>query len=256
MESNLLIQASSGLQKLMTGSKNSLIKDSLVAQISAYAYYNSEIMSGLMSHTGFKKQFNNTIFKQIEEDFGNYVDAKARSSQRSLHHVYEWNRNGDKEARLFKINKTDKEQISFTISYKFLPSKSFAKNEGKRKHVFINKAAVMEQGLLLKIFPKYAERLVFEVNGYKVFMPKGKSVTVNRPGGAGVKNSFVMTYSHFFKGNLVNESIKRSGFQNIFRSSMAKALALPSDIKVVKYSFKPNTIRAQAQMSLSSAFGV
>lgn len=256
MESNILVQASSGLQKLMVGSKGGVLKDSIVAQISAYAYYNTEVMANLMSNSGFKRKFNSVIFNQIEEDFGNYVDAKARSSKRSLHHVYEWDRTGSKGARLFKLNKKDTEGISFQISYNFLPSKSFAKGESKRRHVFINKASVMEEGMPLKISPKYAERLVFETNGYKVFMPKGKSVTVKRPGGSGVKNSFVMTYSHFFKGNLVNESIKRSGFQNIFKSSMARALSVPQDIKTVKYSFSPNTIRAQAKTSLASAFGV
>lgn len=256
MESNVLVQASSGLQKLMVGSKGDILKDSIVAQVAAYAYYNSEVMANLMSSSGFKRKFNSVIFNRIEEDFGNYVDAKARSSKRSLHHVYEWGRTGSKEARLFELSKKDTEGISFQISYSFLPSKSFAKSEGKRRHVFINKASVMEAGMPLKISPKYSERLVFESNGYKVFMPKGKSVTVKRPGGAGVKNSFVMTFGHFFKGNLVNESIKKSGFQNIFKSSMAKALSVPQDIKTVKYSFSPNTVRSQAKSSLASAFGV
>ncbi len=35
-------------------------------------------------------------------DFGNYIDALARSKPKSLHHVYEWQRAGNKTARLFK----------------------------------------------------------------------------------------------------------------------------------------------------------
>jgi len=107
----------------------------------------------------------------------------------------------------------------------------------------------------LKIAPRHSKRLVFESNGYKVFMPEGASVVVKRPGGVGVKNSFMMTYSRFFKSNLVNASIKRSGFQKLFNNSMTKALRVPADIRTVKYTFNPNTIAVQADAALTSAFG-
>jgi hypothetical protein len=86
-------------------------------------------------------------------------------------------------------------------------------------------------------------------------MPEGASVTVRRPGGSSVKNSFMMTYSRFFKSNLVNLSIKKSGFQQLFNRSMSQALKLPAEIKRVKYSFSPNTISVQADAALSAAFG-
>jgi hypothetical protein len=107
----------------------------------------------------------------------------------------------------------------------------------------------------LKIAPRHSKRLVFETNGYTVFMPEGASVTVKRPGGVGVKNSFMMTYSRFFKSNLVNISIRNSGFQQLFNNSMTRALKLPAEIKTVKYSFNPNTISIQADAALSAAFG-
>jgi hypothetical protein len=107
----------------------------------------------------------------------------------------------------------------------------------------------------LVIRPKNAERLVFEYEGETVFMPKGKSVTVRRPGGSSATNQFSLAHSRFFSGRLVNESIKRSGFQKIFNSSMTKALRVPSDIKRVKYSFSANTIRSQADAALAASFG-
>ena len=256
MESNILIQATSSLQKLMVSKDTGIFKNSIIAQIAAYVYYNSEVMNNIMSNPGFKNKFNTMLFNQIEKDFGNYIDAKARISKRSLHHVYEWERSGQPEARLFKLNKIDTQGISFIVNYEFLPSKSFAKSDSNRRHVFVNKASVMEAGMPLKIAPRYSERLVFEANGYTVYMPKGASVTVKRPGGAGVKNSFQMAYTHFFKGNLVNESIKRSGFQNLFNSSISKALNLPPDIKRVKYVFSPNAVRMQAKAAVATAFGV
>jgi hypothetical protein len=86
-------------------------------------------------------------------------------------------------------------------------------------------------------------------------MPKGATVTVRRPGGAGVKNSFAMTYNRFFTTNLVNLSIQKSGFQKMFNSSITKALRLPAEIKRVKYSFNPNSLSMQADAALTSAFG-
>lgn len=240
----------------MSKTDKGIFKNSVVAQIAAYVYYNTEVMNNVMNNPGFKSKFNSMIFNQIEKDFGNYVDSKARISKKSLHHVYEWNRSGDPEARLFKLNRVDGEGISFKINYNFLPSKTFAKSDSKRRHVFVNKASVMEAGMPLKIAPRFSERLVFESNGYTVYMPKGASITVRRPGGTGVKNAFQMTYTHFFKGNLVNESIKRSGFQNLFNSSISKALNLPADIKRVKYIFSPSAISMQAKSAVASAFGV
>lgn len=250
-----LVQASSGLRQLMVKSKSGIIKESLVAQISAYVYYNVQVISKLTSNTAFQNRFREVIFNQVEKDLYEFVDSQARVKPKSLHHVYEWEQTGDPSARLFKINKFNTEGLGFSMTYEFLPSKSFAKSDSNRRHVFVNKASVMEAGMPLKIAPRYSKRLVFEANGYTVFMPEGASVTVKRPGGSSVKNSFMMTYSRFFKSNLVNLSIKKSGFQQLFNRSMSQALKLPAEIKRVKYSFSPNTISVQADAALSAAFG-
>jgi hypothetical protein len=86
-------------------------------------------------------------------------------------------------------------------------------------------------------------------------MPIGVSVNVKRPGGAKVKNAFYIAYNRFFTGDLVNQSIKKSGFQRLFNSSLTKAMKLPMNIKRVQYSFSPNTVRNQADFALNSAFG-
>ena len=124
-----------------------------------------------------------------------------------------------------------------------------------RKHVFANKASVMERGEAIQIAPRSAERLVFELDGATVFMPKGTSVTVKRPGGRAATNQFALTYGRFFGGQLVNSSIKSSGFQRIFNAKIAKALDVPINIKKVQYSFSAGKIRMQADAALSSAFG-
>lgn len=251
----MLVQAASGLEKLMAGTKPGVLKDSTVAQISAAIYYQSQVVSKLSTNKGFVNMFQQVIFDQINKDFGEYVDAQARTKPKSLHHVYEWKKTGDSGSRLFKLKKTKADGLSFKISSDFLVSKTFASTSGNRRHVFKQKAAVMEAGMPLKIAPRFSERLVFEVNGYTVYMPKGAPVTVKSPGGASVRNQYHLKYSLFFSGQLVNQSIKKSGFQKIFNSSLSRALKLPSDIRKVKYSFSPNTVRSQADYAINAAFG-
>jgi hypothetical protein len=252
----MLIQAASGLERMMYANQKGVLKDSTVAQISAYVYYEAAVISKLTTNKAFQNAFSKLMFDQINLDFGNYIDALARSKPKSLHHVYEWKKTGNKSARLFKLNKTGQVGLSFGINYEFLPSKSMVPaSTGKRRHMFVNKASVMEQGNPLVIRPRNADRLVFEIDGETVFMPKGASVTVKRPGGSGARNQFTLAHSRFFSGRLVNDSIKKSGFQRLFNSSMTKALGVPSDIKRVKYSFSANTIRSQADSALTLSFG-
>lgn len=255
--STALVQAASGLEKLMGGYKGDILKDSTVAQISAFMYYQANVIAKLTTNKQFQSQFTKIMFEQIDKDFGEYIDSLARSKPKSLHHVYEWKKTGVKTARLFDLNVLSQDGLSFRIGYSFKPSKSLvpATDKTKRRHVFANKAAVMEEGKPLVIRPKHSNRLVFEMDGIVTFMPKGKSVTVKRPGGSAARNQFSLAHGRFFSGQLVNNSIKRSGFQRIFNARMAKALKIPANIKKVQYKFSANSIRSQADAALVQAFG-
>ena len=253
-----LLQASSGLERLMAGSAPGIIKDSTVAQISAFLYYEAAVLSKLTSNAEFKALFKTTIFNQIEKDFGQYVDAQARTKPKSLHHVYEWGKTGSPTSRLFDLYLIDTGGLSFKIGRDFKLSKSAVPSQNpktKRRYVFSNKASIMEEGMPVVIRPRSAERLVFELDGSTVFMPKGTSVTVKRPGGKAATNQFALTYGKFFGGQLVNASIKSSGFQRIFNTRLGKALNVPINIRKVQYSFSAGKIRLQADAALRSSFG-
>jgi hypothetical protein len=254
--SSLLVAAASGLQKTMSGTKGTVLQDSTVAQISAAIYYQAEVISKLTTSKQFQSRFQSIIFKQIQQDFGLYVDAQARTNPKTLHHVYEWNKVGNSGSRLFKLNVTERNGLSFKLGTTFLTSKTPVPNSfGKKKYVFKNKASVMEAGMPLIISPRAAKRLVFETSTGVVYMPIGASVTVTRPGGGKATGRFQIAHARFFTGNLVNLSIKRSGFQQIFNSSLTKAMKVPSEIKKVKYSFSANTLNMQAESAIASAFG-
>lgn len=260
MESNVaLLRAASGLERLMKGTPtNKAVKDSNVAQISAFLYHQANVLAELESNAAFKKLFKKTIFDNINKEFGEYLDAKARVKPASLHHVYEWNKAGNPTSRLFRLKQLDAPGLSFRIDTKFILSKTAVPTKNKKqkkKYVFAEKASVMEAGMPIIIRPKSSDRLVFEHNGITVFMPKGASVTVKSPGGRASTNQFQLAYSQFFSGNLVNIAIKNSGFHSLFNSGMAKALAVPGSIKKIQYSFSPNAIKQEADMSLEKAFG-
>ena len=254
--SSVLVTAASGLQKGMSGTSGKILKDSTVAQISAAVYYQSQVISKITTNKQFQSKFQSVIFKQLEQDFGLYIDSQARVNPKSLHHIYEWNKTGNPESRLFKLNVINSSGLSFQIGSKFLLSKSSVPSSaGRKRYVFANKASIMEAGMPLVIRPRAAERLVFETSTGVVYMPKGASVTVTRPGGGKATGRFQIAYARFFTSNLVNLSIKNSGFQRLFNSSLTKVMRLPSDIKKVKYSFSPNTLNMQAESALSAAFG-
>ena len=254
--SSLLVTAASGLQKTMSGTPGIILKDSTVAQISAAIYYQAEVVSKITTNKQFQARFQSVIFKQLQQDFGLYIDAQARVNPQSLHHVYEWNKVGNSGSRLFKLNVTERNGLSFKLGSTFLMSKSPVPNSfGKKKYIFKNKASVMESGMPVVITPRASKRLVFETSTGVVYMPIGASVTVTRPGGGKATGRFQIAYARFFTGNLVNLSIKRSGFQQIFNSSLNKAMKLPAGIRKVKYSFSANTLNMQAESAIASAFG-
>jgi len=259
LESNVaLIQASSGLEKLMQSSPIGPIKDSSVAQISAYLYYQANVLAKLQQNAAFQELFKTTIFNQINKDFAEYIDASARVKPKSLHHIYEWGKVGVPGARLFELRHMSASGLAFKVGYVFLPSKTpvpITNSKQKKKYYFVDKAAVMESGKPVIIAPKGNNRLVFEIDGQTVFMPKGASLIVKNPGGSKASHQFELAYGKFFGGQMVNASIKASGFQQIFNSKISKALSVPLSIKKIQYSFSPGRIRSEADAALTSSFG-
>ena len=251
------MQAASGLERLMVGNKNSgILKDSNVAQISAFLYYEAQVIAKLERNKAFINRFQTMIFDSVNRDFGLFIDAQARTKPRSLHHVYEWNKTGSPDARLFKLHSIPSNSLSFKVDSEFIMSKSYVPTKrSKKSYKFANKASVMESGMPVTISPRSSKRLVFEISGEVVFMPEGATVTVRSPGGKAASHQYRILHTRFFTGQLVKESIKRSNFTQLFGGSMAKALRVPAGIKKVQYSFSPNTIKNEADAALSSAFG-
>lgn len=117
-----------------------------------------------------------TIENSVKRKFVPYVNAMASANKKSLHHVYEWNRVGQTSARLYdlKIPATSRGKASFSMRLEFRPSRTLVPlTEAQatpgpsgavveQRHVFFNKAMVMEYGNTVVIRPTISQYLAFD----------------------------------------------------------------------------------------------
>jgi hypothetical protein len=168
-----------------------------------------------------KTEFLKLLGQATITSLAQYVDAQARSNPYALHHIYEWNKTGSPNARLFDLNYTVS-NLGLSISGTFKQSKTL--KEGSTVP-FYNKARIMEQGIPVTIVPK-KRVLAFTIDNEEVFT--SNDVTVTSPGGTEVRGSFENVIDDFmlyyFKQSLLRASgvydyIKRP---TIFKKDMAQ----------------------------------
>ena len=123
-----------------------------------------------------------------------------------LHHVYEWGRVGDPEARLFKLKEVLKGDGAI-ITADFLQSDTPAENTDA---VFYNKAEVMEEGITVEINEVDADALFFVVDGEEFF--RVGPITIANPGGPEVRGSFVKAFEEFYNTYFDNVYLKAIKF--------------------------------------------
>ena len=157
-------------------------------KVTALATYDGTLITDLYINPENKTKINRGAAFIIKNYFDNYVDMQARQNGKAFHHVYEFNRTGERSARLFKGN------IASTIdgaiiSYTFSPAK-YPNNQG---HPFPNKAEVMEKGEPIVIQPKRGKYLKYRLEDGR-FVTTTKSF-VQSPGGTEVKGSFESTFN-------------------------------------------------------------
>lgn len=150
-----------------------------------------------------------------------YIDTNARVNPEALHHMYEWYRTGIASARLFEVNYTVSNLgLSFISEFK----QSNTVKNGSRTP-FYNKAKIMENGMTVKIKPKNADVLAFEVDGEQVFTKN--EVTVSNPGGSQVAGSFQKVFDSFFTQYFTQSFLKSSGILNYLDNPVVYKKNLP-----------------------------
>lgn len=130
--------------------------DKIPMSIATGAY---TLMYGLSSPTA-QANIQETIKRSVIRRFVPYVNLRAHSNPKSLHHVYEWNHAGDTRYRLFDpvIAKVGRRKATFKVEMVFKPSKTLVpltqaqETPGpsgqvvKKRYRFFQKATVMETG--------------------------------------------------------------------------------------------------------------
>lgn len=169
-----------------------------------------------------KKKFFTNLGKMMVESAKAFIDSSARVNPAMLHHIYEWQRTGSPDARLFNIQYTVNES-GLSFNYTFSQSKSI--KDGSTQP-FYDKARIMEQGIPVRISPVNAEALSFTVDGEQVFTKN--EVIVDNPGGDAVQGSFDKVYSQFFSKYFSQAFLRTSGIIDylenpiLYKSNFAK----------------------------------
>jgi hypothetical protein len=184
-------------------------------KVLALSTYDSTLITDLYNNTANKQKIIRGAAFLIKNYFEEYMDARARQSPSSYHHVYEFDRTGDKSARLFKGTVTNSNDGA-VITYKFTQ----AKNSNREGHEFPNKAETMEKNDPIMIYPKNAKYLQFRLDSGKFV--KSEGVYVRNPGGPEVTNSFEKTFDNFMKTQGYVALQKFGFFKRIEQSIISK----------------------------------
>lgn len=186
-------------------------------------------MNNIMDYsTGFlegiqkgKMEFYLSLAPKVSELAAQFVDANARMSPELLHHVYEWQKTGSPEGRLFDLDYTVRTMgITFTSSLK----QSVSIKEGSNVP-FYNKAKIMEEGIAVTIKPKRASVLRFEIDGTEVYT--SKEVRVENPGGQ-TQGQFENVLNNFFGVYFRQSFLNSSGLLQYFKYPQAYKKNMPS----------------------------
>ena len=163
--------------------------------------YSSGFLEGIQLG---KQQLLHSIGVQTVEVLKSYIDSNAKINPSILHHVYEWNKTGSPDSRLYDIEYTISGMgLSFRSSFR----QSSSIQDGSRVP-FYDKAKIMENGIPVTIAPKEAQALRFDLNGKEVFTKS--PVRVSNPGG-NTQGKYEKTFDSFFNKYFTQAFLRTSG---------------------------------------------
>jgi len=158
-----------------------------------------------------KTEFLKALGQATITSMGQYVDAQARSNPAALHHIYEWNKTGSPNARLFDLDYTIS-NLGLSIRGTFTQSETLKKGSTVP---FYDKAKIMENGVPVTIRPK-KRVLAFTIDNEEIFT--SNDVTVTDPGGTEVQGSFSKTIDEFMLFYFKQSFLRASGIYNYIQN--------------------------------------
>lgn len=172
-----------------------------------------------------ERYINAKVANASIEAFYEYLDILARTNPAMLHHVYEWSRVGDPDARLYEL-KADIVKDKALIFADFLDSTSTTENSGD---VFWNKAEVMEEGIAVTIQEVNAQALFFEIDGEEYF--RLGPIIVENPGGEATRGAFVKNFEEFYNVYFYASFLKSINFDRHFSTANTYGKLFPSALR-------------------------
>lgn len=159
-----------------------------------------------------KRKMLENLGESVVEALKEFIDSNARVNPEMLHHVYEWERAGSPESRLYDIKYTVSNLgLSFKSSFRQSSSIQAGSSEP-----FYNKAKIMEEGIPVRIEPRSSSVLAFVDNEEKVFTPN--PVTVRNPGGQETTGAFERTFDNFFANYFSQAFLRSSGILDYLKN--------------------------------------
>ena len=170
--------------------------------------------------------------------FVSALDNRAQINPKKYHHIYEWGQVGSSTARLFVVRRMKVQGGNLILSLDFKRSKrpvpipkilQTAGKTGKRvksKHVFYNKANVMENGQPIHI--QASKVLAFLGRDGIQFVPQGTVINILNPGGKMVKNAFKEFSLDWYRKNYA-PVMQSSGIFNQIERGVALCLNKKGD---------------------------
>ena len=150
----------------------------------------------------------------IASEFIIHMSQEAFNSPKTFEHMYEWGRVGDPNARLWKhlLRGSGSGRIAtfdFKASKTSVPVRPPKAAVGvQQNHIFVWKAPVLELGLPVRISPKIANTLVYDIKGTDSLVYTKRTIFIPRQGNPEVWGAFTNEYMRWWGGPMPGQIIR------------------------------------------------
>jgi hypothetical protein len=179
------------------------------------------------------ENISKAVFSITGKRFMIDIDSYSKRNPKKMHHLYEWGKIGNSNARLFMLERSSMINGNLEISTNFLKSKMPVPvnpellkpgKTGKSvssKSIFRDKAQVMESGS--KVSFTAQKILAFMGSDGIVFVSPGTQINILNPGGVQTKNALAIYMLDWYtrKGHQIMDS---SGFYEKIINDVSKVL--------------------------------
>jgi hypothetical protein len=172
-----------------------------------------------------KTPFLRSVGENTKEILESFIDVNARTNPEALHHVYEWYQTGSPDARLYDITYTIS-NLGLSFKSNFSQSSSVSNSSSEP---FRDKARMMEAGVSIRVSPRNANYLKFEVDGETVYTPN--PVFIPEAGGSATTGSFERVFDMFFERYFSQSFLQASRVRQKINNPVSYKKNLPSGLK-------------------------